>query len=127
MAAEGAAPFEEWFGGIGAANRLAAAGMRSSVAEVVAMQEQDPDARSFLDDLWTGIAVLVANLCTALDPTVVSLGGGYMRGDAGVLERVEEVLARAVPYPPEVVRARFGADASLRGAAAMVFASLGGA
>jgi glucokinase len=36
-----------------------------------------------------------------------------------VIERVTELLNRAVPYPPAVVRARFGADASLRGAAAL--------
>lgn len=125
MAADGAAPFEEWFGGAGAAARLVEAGLPTSMAEVVERRHEDPAARAFVDELWTGIAVMAANLCSAFDPTVLSLGGGYLRGDSGVLERVQEVLARAVPYPPTVVRARFGADASLRGAAAAAFAALG--
>jgi glucokinase len=50
---------------------------------------------------------------------VISVGGGYVRGDSGVLTHIGELLAEAVPYPPTVVRARFGADASLRGAVAI--------
>jgi glucokinase len=124
MAAEGAAPFEEWFGGAGAARRLAGTELPSSVAEVAGRQD-DPAAREFLDELWTGIAVLAANLCIVLDPTVLSLGGGYVRDDSALLDRLRELVARAVPYPPTVVRARFGADASLRGAAAAAFAATG--
>jgi glucokinase len=126
MAADSAAPFEEWFGGAGAARRLADAGLPTSVAEVVERRNEDPAAAAFVDELWTGIAVMAANLCSAFDPTVLALGGGYLRADSGVFERVQEVVSRAVPYPPTVVRARFGADASLRGAAAAAFAALGG-
>jgi glucokinase len=118
MAADGFGPFEAWFGGSGAARRLATSGLPDSVAEVLALKD-DPAANAFVDELFTGIAVMVANLCSALNPSVVSLGGGYMRGDSGLLERIGELLARAVPYPPAVVRARFGADASLRGAIAL--------
>jgi glucokinase len=126
MAVDGAAPFEEWFGGAGAAARLVEAGLPVTVAEVVERRHEDPAARAFVDELWTGIAVMAANLCNAFDPTVLSLGGGYLRAGSGVLERVHEVVSRAVPYPPIVVRARFGADASLRGAAAAAFAAFGG-
>ena len=124
MAADGAVPFEEWFGGMGAARRLIDAGLPPSVAQVVERRHEDPAARAFVEELWTGIAVMTANLCSALDPTVVSLGGGYLRGDSGILEHVQTVLARAVPYPPSVVRARFGADASLRGAVAAAITGL---
>jgi len=117
MAADGIGPFEDWFGGAGAARRLAERGLPPSVAETLERQD-DPAARAFIDELWTGIAVMAANLCTALNPSVLCLGGGYVRGDSGVLEKVSGLLQRAVPYPPKVVRARFGADASLRGAVA---------
>jgi glucokinase len=125
MAGDGAAPFEEWFGGSGASRRLAGSGLPESVAEVVELRDTDPAARAFVDELWDGIAVITANLCCAFDPTVVSLGGGYVRAEQGVLERLQEIVSQAVPYPPEVVRARFGADASLRGAAAAAFAAQG--
>ncbi len=125
MAADGIGPFEAWFGGAGAAMRLADQGLPGSVAEVVELARTDARARDFIDELWTGIAVMTANLCTALNSSVVSLGGGYVRGDSGVLERVEALTQRAVPYPPQVVRAHFGADASLRGALALALSRTG--
>jgi glucokinase len=124
MAADGVGPFEAWFGGTGAACRLATTGLPGSVAEVLALSG-DPAADAFIDELFTGIAVMVANLCSSLNPSVVSLGGGYVRGASGVLERISELLAQAVPYPPAVVRARFGADASLRGAVAIALTAAG--
>jgi glucokinase len=117
MAVDGATPFEDYFGGAGAARRLAATDLPGSVAELIEL-EANPEAQAFIDELWTGIAVLAANLCSALNPSVLSLGGGYVRGDSGVLDRVSELVRRAVPYPPDVVRAQFGGDASLRGAVA---------
>lgn len=125
MAADGIGPFEAWFGGAGAARRLADAGLPASVAETVALARTDEAARAFVDDLWTGIAVMIANLCIALNTRVVSLGGGYVRGDSGVLERVRELTEQAVPYPPTITRARFGADASLRGAIAIALEKIG--
>jgi glucokinase len=124
MAADGIAPFEAWFGGTGAAHRLAAAGLPGSVAEVLELTD-DPAAAAFIDELFTGIAVMVANLCSVLNPSLVSLGGGYVRGASGVHERISELLVQAVPYPPVVVRARFGADASLRGAIAIALTAAG--
>jgi predicted NBD/HSP70 family sugar kinase len=117
MAAEGAAPLEEWLGGAGVARRLAQTELPPTVAELV-QRGDDAEARTFLDELWTGIAIAAANLCIATDPSVLVVGGGYVRGESGLLDRVREIAGRAVPYPPEVVPARFGADASLRGAVA---------
>ena len=127
MAADGIGPFEAWFGGAGAARRLADRGLPASVADTLALAakgtEADPEiqekAREFIDGLWTGIAVMIVNMCTVLNPRVVSLGGGYVRGDSGVLERIQELTERAAPIPPRIIRARFGADASLRGAVAL--------
>lgn len=123
MAADGAVPLEEWYGGAGVARRLSAQSLPPTVAEAVAAQPEDPAARTFVDELWTGIAVAAANLCIATDPSVLVLGGGYVRGESGLLARVRELVGRAVPYPPEVVLARFGADASLRGAVATALAA----
>jgi glucokinase len=124
MAVDGATPFEDYFGGAGAARRLAQTDLPASVAELLEL-DGNPQAQAFIDELWTGIAVLAANLSIALNPSVLALGGGYMRGDAGVLGRVSELVRRAVPYPPDVVRAQFGADASLRGAVAIALTATG--
>jgi glucokinase len=125
MAADRIGPFEAWFGGAGAARRLADAGLPTSVADTVELAKTDAKAQQFIDELWTGIAVMTANLCTALNTSVVSLGGGYVRDDSGVLERIRELVEQAVPYPPQVVRAHFGADASLRGAVALALSKSG--
>lgn len=118
-AADGVAPFEEWFGGTGAGRRLEALGFAESVKQAAERQAKDPAARAFVEDLWSGIAVMAANLCVMVDPAVLCLGGGYVRGTSEVLERVSSTVARVVPYAPKVVRAYFGGDAALRGAIAL--------
>ena len=123
MAADGAAPLEEWYGGGGAARRLATTQLPPTVAELVV--SGDPAAREFLDELWSGIAVAAANLCIATDPSVLVVGGGYVRGESELLARLRATVERAVPYPPAVVAARFGADASLRGAVALALDAVG--
>src|SRR5579863_552282 len=70
MAADGIGPFEAWFGGTGAARRLADAGLPASVADTVAQADTNPAAGRFIDELWTGIAVLTANLSIALNSKV---------------------------------------------------------
>ena len=128
MAADGTGPFEAWFGGAGAARRLKEIGLPASVAETLALTATNPIAREFIDDLWTGIAVLVVNMCAVLNPRVVSLGGGYVRdeaADSGLIERIKELTQQAAPIPPQITRARFGADASLRGAVAIALAEAG--
>lgn len=125
MAADGAVPLEEWYGGAGVARRLAETDLPGSVAELVAHAD-DPAAQEFLEELWTGIATAAANLCIVTDPSVLVVGGGYVRGDSGLLSRLRELVTRAVPYPPEVVPARFGGDASLRGAIATALAAAQG-
>jgi predicted NBD/HSP70 family sugar kinase len=62
-------------------------------------------------------------MCAILNPSVVSLGGGYVRGDSGILERIQDLTQQAAPIAPQIVRARFGADASLRGAVAIATAA----
>jgi len=125
MAAEGAAPLEEWYGGGGVARRLAETDLPSSVAELVERHD-DPAAQEFLEELWTGVATAAANLCIATDPSVLVVGGGYVRGESELLDRLRALVGRAVPYPPAVVPARFGGDASLRGAVAAALATTGG-
>ena len=127
MAREGVAPFEGFFGGGGVARRLTGTELPGTVAEIVAREQTDPGAQAFLRELWTGIAVLSANLCSALDPSVLVIGGGYVRSPSGLLARVQEILERAVPFPPKLLTARFGADASLRGAVAIALTGVGAA
>jgi glucokinase len=49
----------------------------------------------------------------------VIVGGGYARTSDAVLRAVRARLDAFVPYPPELRRARFGADAGTAGAIAL--------
>ncbi len=120
MAAQGHAPVEELLGGRGVGERLTdLVGRPTGVSEFVERSHRDDSARQVLDNVWEGIAVMAANLCIALDPAVLVVGGGYVKATTPLLDRLRELVREAVPYPPEVVRAHFGGDASLRGAAAL--------
>jgi glucokinase len=61
----------------------------------------------------------VANMSLLLNPARIAVGGGMMRSPERVLRPLRERLARAVPFPPELVCARFLQDAAVRGAAAL--------
>ncbi|MGD0440386.1 MAG: ROK family protein [Acidimicrobiales bacterium] len=120
MAADGAVPTEEVVGGRGVARRTAELfGREVEVVELVALAEVDQRAETLLRDVWDKIATLVANLAIVCDPEVLVLGGGYVRSDRFPIDAIARLVARAVPYSPEVVRARFAGDASLHGAVAV--------
>lgn len=114
----GRAPLEEYAGGSGALLRARSElGVEGGVAALA--QLDDPAARAFLEDLYAEIALHTANLAVALDPERVVVGGGYARSSDAVLEAVRARLDAFVPYPPELRRAAFGADAGTAGAVAL--------
>jgi glucokinase len=120
VAADGAAPTEEALGGRGVAHQAAALFARPfEVAELVIRAEDDQRAEALLQHVWDEIATLVANLAIVCDPEILALGGGYVRSDRFPIHDIARLVARAVPYPPKVVRARFTGDASLHGAVAV--------
>lgn len=123
MAADGAAPLEERYGGAGMARRLSRlAGATVGVKDLDALAEHDEAMAAEREQLWSGIATATANLCIALDPDVVVVGGGYVRSGVRGVDAIRSVTARACPYPPDIRLARFGADAALVGAAAIAWA-----
>lgn len=123
-AAAGHAPFEEYAGGAGALAR-ARTELDIAVEGVAALAAADDSrARAFVDDLYAEIALHTANLVTALDPERIVVGGGYARATDGVLEVIRRRLDAFVPYPPELRRAQFGADAASTGAIALAQAAL---
>lgn len=111
----GAAPVEERIGGLGVAAR---ASRELAYPVTVESLFQDPGAAGILERLLDDIALWAANLAVIIDPTVLTLGGGFMRSAEPILARVREVAWRVVPFPPTVVAARYGADAALAGAGA---------
>jgi glucokinase len=116
-AADGRAPLEEHVSGRALGERGSRLlGAPLTAADVLARAETDLDARMLVDELLAELAVHVANLAVLLDPARIAVGGGLMNAAEWVLAALRRRVRQAVPFPPEVVAARFVHDAPLRGA-----------
>jgi glucokinase len=115
--AAGQAPLEEFVGGRALGERATAlVGAPLSAAE--AFSHSDVPA-SFLQDWLAELTMHVANLAIALDPERIALGGGLMAHADTILPALRQRASAAVPFPPQIVPARFLQDGALRGAAAL--------
>ncbi len=124
-AADGRAPLEELVGGRAIGERGSRLlGGRLSAAEVFA--STDVRARFLVDETLAELAVHVANLAILIDPARIAVGGGLMDSSHLVLAALGNRVRFAVPFPPEIVPARFIHDAPLRGAIALAIESLAG-
>jgi glucokinase len=83
----------------------------------------DPEAQQIVHHALGVLASAVANIAAVLDPVRVVVGGGMMGSAAPILAVVRAQVRRAVPFPPDVVAARFVQDASLHGALALAAAT----
>ena len=123
--ADGRAPLEDTVSGVALARRGSALlGRPVSAAELFALSAE-PGVADLLDETVETLARTVANLCVTLDPERVVLAGGLMGAADRIMPRVAAVLRRSVPFPPELVKARFVDDAPLVGAVALALASAG--
>jgi glucokinase len=119
-AADGRAPLEEHAGGRALGERASRLlGEPLTAADVLARADTDLDARMLVDETLSELAVHVANLAVLLDPARIAVGGGMMGASELVLTALRRRVRLAVPFPPEVVEARFVHDAPLRGAIAL--------
>jgi len=117
-AAQGRAPLEEATGGRFIGERASLLlGEPLSAADVFA--HSDMRARFLVDEMLSEFATHVANLAILIDPARIAVGGGLMRSGDVILSALAFRLGYAVPFPPEVVPARFLNDASLHGAIAL--------
>jgi glucokinase len=119
------APLEERVGGGAIGTRGQAVGGSGDAASVFALARTDSSARAFLDDALEELAVHIANAATLVDPARITVGGGMVGSADVVLPALKAVVDRAVPFPPELVTARFAQDGPLVGAAALAWDSVG--
>ncbi|WP_321845408.1 ROK family protein [Paraburkholderia bannensis] len=114
--ADGAAPLEEHVSGAGISARASALlGRAVSAREAFALAQTQPEVAALIDDALDALALHVANAAIMLDPARIAIGGGMARVPA-VAARIEALVRRAAPCPPEVCIAAFGHDAALQGA-----------
>lgn len=114
--AAGHAPLEEFAGGWAIGERGSSVlGGNLTAADVFA--STDARARSIVDEALAELSVHVANIAILLDPERIAVGGGLMSSADRILGHLTRRLRMAVPFPPEIVPARFIHDGALRGAA----------
>jgi glucokinase len=99
-----------------------AAGLRPDLAggaAVFAGAGQDPGIARLLADFVQELSFHLANLAIAIDPVRIVVGGGMVQSWDQLEPGLRAALDAAVPYPPELVPARFPFDAPLMGALAL--------
>ena len=118
--ANGNASLEEAVGGRWLGERASALFARPmSAAQLFALAEHDEVARELMNGALDELAVHIANLAITVDPARIAVGGGLTRSANVVLPALRRRLVQAVPFPPELVAARFEQDGALRGAVAL--------
>ena len=90
-----------------------------SARQVFQLARTDPAAQELIDHALRHLALHVANLAIAVDPSLISVGGGLMGAADSILPVLQNAVRAAVPFPPQIVPAHFRYDAALHGAAAM--------
>ncbi|MBB4684441.1 ROK family protein [Amycolatopsis jiangsuensis] len=118
--AGGAAPLEEAVGGRGLGGRASEAlGRTVTAGELFALARENAEAKELVTAALDELSMHVANLAIAFDPERIAVGGGLVRSADVLLPALRERLAAAVPFPPDLVPARFDQDAALLGAVAL--------
>lgn len=118
---DGHAPLEERVGGVAIGARGREVGGNGDAASVFALARAEPAARALLDEVLGELAVHVANAAILVDPARITVGGGMVGSADVVLPVLEAALDRAVPFPPELLPARFAQNGPLVGAAALAW------
>lgn len=122
--ASGAAPLEEAVGGRGLGGRASELlGRPVTAGELFGLAKENVLAKELVTAALDELSMHVANLAIALDPERIAIGGGLVRSADVLLPALADRLAHAVPFPPQLVAARFDQDAALLGAVAL---ALGG-
>lgn len=124
--ADGHAPLEEVVSGSALSRRSAALLKRDVTASTLFDLADHADVAAVLNTAIEALARAVTNLCIAIDPQRVVIGGGMMSAAHHILPRVSAQVARSVPFPPEVMAARFVHDAPLLGAVALALDAAAG-
>jgi glucokinase len=116
---DGHAPLEERVGGRAIGRRGRPWGGDGTADSVFRLARTDPSVLGLLTETLTELAVHLTNAAILVDPERITVGGGMIGSADLLLPPLADLLARAVPFPPELVVARFAQDGALVGAAAL--------
>jgi glucokinase len=110
-------PTEEAVSGFALARRaLATSPEWRDASRLFAEAQHDAAVADLLRSFITELSFHVVNVAVAIDPARIVVGGGMVRSWTQIEPGLRRALEVAVPYPPELVIARFPYDAPLIGA-----------
>jgi len=115
-------PLEDMISGQALARRAASHALPDGLAAVGGVfeaSEHDPDLAGLVADFINELAFHVVNLAICLNPVRIAVGGGLVGSWDRIRPGLESALAAGVPFPPELVVARFPSEAPLIGAIAL--------
>jgi glucokinase len=100
-------------------------GPQTTAAEVFAAAAFDLGSADLIGDFITELAFHLVNLTIAINPVRIVVGGGMAASWDQLHGGLRRALDAGVPYPPELMLARFPFDAPLRGALSLARAAAG--
>lgn len=98
-----------------------------TAADVFTLARTQPDAAVLTDEFNRELAMHLVNLAIAVDPARIVVGGGLVGAWDRIAPELRKALDVAVPFPPELMVARFPNDAPLVGALALGVEAAGAA
>jgi glucokinase len=110
---------EDMVSGMALARRATRDGRKLTAADVFAAQATDRELDRLVAEFAAELAFHLVNLAIVVNPARIAVGGGIVRSWARIQSQLERALRSGMPFPPELVVARFPYDAPLRGAVAM--------
>jgi glucokinase len=90
-----------------------------AAADVLTASAAEPDLDQLASEFVAELAFHVVNLAILVNPVRIAVGGGLVRSWDRLRPGLEQALSAGAPFPPELVIARFPADAPLIGAVAL--------
>ncbi|HEY7144001.1 MAG TPA: ROK family protein [Streptosporangiaceae bacterium] len=121
-------PLEDMVSGQALTRR--AAGLQpggTSAGAVFQAGQDDHRLAGLVTDFINELAYHVVNLAICLNPVRIAVGGGIVRSWDRIRPGLQRALSAGVPFPPELVVARFPYDAPLLGAVALAVDAARGA
>jgi glucokinase len=94
-------------------------GRQLAAADVLTASAAQPDLDQLASEFVAELAFHVVNLAILVNPVRIAVGGGLVRSWDRLRPGLEQALSAGAPFPPELVTARFPADAPLIGAVAL--------
>jgi glucokinase len=90
-----------------------------TASEVFEASRDVPGLDHLLTEFVAELAFHVVNLAISINPVRIAVGGGMVRSWDRLRPGLQDALTAGVPFPPELVAARFPFDAPLIGAVAL--------